>query len=146
MHSLFPTEDSMATYVNFYKSKTLELIKSQSYQLHGARGTRVDIVRNVINIASVHWAADYLIGLPLKTKENPKGLFTEQEVNGMLSLLFSATLQDVQPETSWTLEHTALPVAQVIQNIIKENLKQVGPKVRLFHSSLARHTELTMQH
>lgn len=61
----------------------------------------------------------------------------------MLSLLFSAALQDVQPELNWTLEHAALPISQVIQGIIKENLKQVGPKVCL-SPSFYRDTALTL--
>lgn len=70
----------------------------------GVPGTYVDIVRDVINIVSVHWAADRLVGhvdqesrtemtfsqqcgLPLKTKDNPRGLYTEQEVYDMFSTL-----------------------------------------------------------
>ena len=42
------------------------LIKRESYKISGIPGTRVDIVRNVINLVSVHWTADYLVRpLPL---------------------------------------------------------------------------------
>ena len=69
-------------------------------------GTYIDIV-NVINATSVHWAADRMVrfsfatiffshqksdsqcGLPLKTKQNPSGLYTEQEIYDMFSTLMS---------------------------------------------------------
>lgn len=38
-----------------------DLIKTWSYKIPGVPGTRVDIVRNVVNLVSVHWVADYLV-------------------------------------------------------------------------------------
>ncbi|TCD62866.1 hypothetical protein EIP91_006272 [Steccherinum ochraceum] len=128
LHSLFPTQDSMANYVNFYKSKTLELLKENSYKISGVAGTRVDIVRNVINLVSVHWAADYLIGIPLKTKANPKGMFTEQEVYDIFSLLFTCVFINVQPEHGWTLRTQAKQVGDVINSLIEKSINEASPR------------------
>ncbi|KAH8099451.1 heme peroxidase [Cristinia sonorae] len=128
LHSLFPTQDSLVNYVNFYKTKTLELLKENSYKISGVPGTRVDIVRNVINLVSVHWAADYLIGIPLKTKANPKGMFTEQEVYDIFSLLFTCVFINVQPEHGWTLRTQAKQVGDVINSLIEKSLNEVSPK------------------
>lgn len=51
----------MANYVEVYKGLAKKLIKENSYKLQGSPGTRIDIVRNVINLISVHWVADYLV-------------------------------------------------------------------------------------
>ena len=118
----------MANYIAFYKSKTSELIKSQSYQIDGVPGTRVDIVRNVINITSVHWAADYLIGLPLKTKENPKGMFTEQETYDIFMLLFTCVFINVQPEHGWSLRTQSKQMGDVINQLIEKSINEAAPR------------------
>ncbi|KAJ7160328.1 heme peroxidase [Mycena filopes] len=88
MHALFPTEASLSEYRTWYRDSVVRLIKERSWKYDGVAGNYVDIVKNVINTTSVHWAADPLCGLPLKTKDNPNGLYTEQEVYDMFSTLF----------------------------------------------------------
>ncbi|THH01371.1 hypothetical protein EW026_g1293 [Hermanssonia centrifuga] len=132
LHSLFPTKDKMAAYVDFYKNKTAALIKEYSYVIDTGDKTkpptmRVDIVRNVVNLISVHWVADYLVGIPLKTKAQPKGVFTEQEVYDMLSVLFSCVFLNLQPEHGWVLTHAAKQVADIINQMTEKNLNEASP-------------------
>lgn len=105
----------------------MELIKQWSYVLDGIPGTRVDIVRNVINLVSVHWAASYLVGIPLKTVASPKGVFTEQEVYDILSLLFTCVFIDVQPEHGWALRASAKQYGDVINSMIEKSLDEAAP-------------------
>lgn len=44
----------------------------------------------------------------------------------MLSLLFTCALLNVQPENSWTLEHGAMAIAPVVQQLIEQNLKELS--------------------
>lgn len=147
-HALFPNgKASVEAYAVMYKSLTADLIKENSYTINGVPGTRVDIVRSVISLVTVHWVADCIvsptpfvrptvadapqIGIPLKTKKTPDGLFTEQEVADMLALLTTCGFLNVVPEHSWVLEHTALEVVKPLQQIIEHNLKALTPaKVR----------------
>ena len=46
-----------------FKRMTSKFITENSYQLDGVSGTRVDIIRNVVNMVAVHWVADYLVNL-----------------------------------------------------------------------------------
>lgn len=69
------------------------------------------------------------IGIPLKTKENPKGMFTGQEVHDILSLLFTCGLINIQPENCWALEHGALAVSSVVSGIINQNINDLSPLV-----------------
>ena len=55
------SKDAMQEFVKYYVETTKMLIKRESYKISGIPGTRVDIVRNVINLVSVHWTADYLV-------------------------------------------------------------------------------------
>lgn len=127
-HALFPKgRQSLEFYAQAYKRMTEDLLKDYSYTIDGAPGKRVDVVGSVINLVTVRWVANYIMGIPLKTKADPKGLFTEQEVYDMLSLLFTCALMNVQPEHSWTLEHAALQVVEVLQKVIAQNVKDVSP-------------------
>ena len=47
--------------MDYYKTLTQKLIKAKSYKISGVPGTRVDIVRNVVNLIAVHWTSDYLV-------------------------------------------------------------------------------------
>ena len=51
----------MDGFVKFYADTTRKMIQDWSYTIPGVPGTRVDIVRNVINLVSVHWVAYYLV-------------------------------------------------------------------------------------
>ncbi|KAI0081382.1 heme peroxidase [Panus rudis PR-1116 ss-1] len=128
LHALFPEKSSISDYVSWYKQKTIEKIEENSYTIDGVPGTRVDIVRNVINLVSVHWVADYLAGIPLKTKANPKGLFTEQEVYDMLALMFTCVFINVQPEHGWALTHGAKQIGDVVLQLIEKSINEASPK------------------
>lgn len=61
----------------YYERKTTELLKEKSYKLAGVH--YVDVIRDVSNIAHVHFGSE-LFSLPLKTKEFPRGIFTEAQM------------------------------------------------------------------
>lgn len=128
LHALFPEPASLTAYTSWYKEKTIEFVLEHSYKIQGVPGTRVDIVRNVINLVSVHWVADWLIGIPLKTKANPKGLFTEQELYDMLTILFQCVFINVQPEHGWALRHGAKQVGDIVLQMIEKSLNEASPK------------------
>ena len=65
-HALFNngSKATMSAFAKAYGDMTRAMIEDWSYTLDGAPGTCVDIVCNVINLASVHWITDYLVRLP----------------------------------------------------------------------------------
>lgn len=69
------------------------------------------------------------MGIPLKTRANPKGLFIEREFYDTLSLLFTAALVNVQPRHCWTLGHGSKALAPVIQELIETSLDEAAPSV-----------------
>ncbi|KAG8854899.1 hypothetical protein FRB96_007299 [Tulasnella sp. 330] len=70
--------------VNFFGQKTVELLQERSYRLPGTQATRVNIVKDVINLLPVHFVATHVIGLPLKTPSHPNGTYFEKELREML--------------------------------------------------------------
>lgn len=70
----------------FYENITLQLLHEKSYKLAGVN--QVDIVRDVGNLANVHFAADVFC-LPLKTKEKPLGVYSETELYSIMACTYS---------------------------------------------------------
>jgi hypothetical protein len=70
MHALFPSKDSLDEYCAWYRLGVQRKIQERSWKYDGVPGTYVDIVKDVINVVSVHWAADRLVGFLLDLHMN----------------------------------------------------------------------------
>jgi len=128
LHALFSAKNSLEEYRAWYRDSVVQKIKERSWKYEGVPGTYVDIVNDVINATSVHWAADRMCGLPLKTKENPRGLFTEQEIYDMFSTLFQLTFLSISDnEHGFSLRWTAVQAGGVIQALIAKTILEVAP-------------------
>ncbi|TFK63860.1 heme peroxidase [Pluteus cervinus] len=128
LHALFPTTQSLDDYNKWYKDSVTQKIKDKSWTYNGVSGNYVDIVTDVINATSVHWAADRLCGIPLKTKENPKGLYTVQEVYDMFALIFQLTFLAIgDNEHGFSLRTTAIQIGGVLQALIANSILEVAP-------------------
>ncbi|KAF8579879.1 heme peroxidase [Ramaria rubella] len=128
LHALFPTKDSLTEYSEWYREQTKQKIQERSWKYDGVPGTYVDIVKDVINIVSVHWAADRLCGIPLKTKENPRALYTEQEIYEMFTTLFTLTFLAIDDnEHGFSLRWTAVQAGGVIQALVAKSVVEVAP-------------------
>ncbi|KAJ7078001.1 heme peroxidase [Mycena belliarum] len=129
LHALFPTESSLSQYRQWYRDSVTQLIKERSWKYDGVPGNYVDIVKSVINTTSVHWAADRLCGLPLKTKDTPHGLYTEQEVYDMFSTLFTLTFLSIDDnEHGFSLRWAATQSGGVIQALIAKAVLEIAPQ------------------
>lgn len=67
---------------SFYERMTLQLLHEKSYKLGSVN--QVDIVRDVGNLVNVHFAAEAFC-LPLKTKNNPRGIYSETELYSVMA-------------------------------------------------------------
>ncbi|KAI2792952.1 Linoleate 10R-lipoxygenase [Penicillium oxalicum] len=120
MSAAFATEDFLTLVKNFYEEVTLRLIKEKGANLVGTN--QVDITRDVGNLAHVHFASA-LFGLPLKTDENPRGLFTEHEMYMILATIYSALFYDVDPAKSLPLDSAASAVARQLGSVVEATVK-----------------------
>ncbi|GJC85452.1 psi-producing oxygenase A [Colletotrichum liriopes] len=104
----------------FYAGITEKLLTEKSYKLAGQ--THVDIIRDVGNIAHVHFASR-VFNLPLKTHQNPKGVFTEQEMYQILAAIFICIFFDIDPVKSFPLRQSAKEVTMKLGKLIETNVK-----------------------
>ncbi|KAJ4490906.1 heme peroxidase [Lentinula aciculospora] len=137
LHAIFPSQDSLDSYRRWYRDNVIQRIKERSWTYDGVPGRYVDIVNDVINVTSVHWAADRMCGIDVKTKDNPSGLYTEQEIYDMFSLLsdllnrFSLRgitfLSFGDNEHLFSLSTAAFQAGGVIQALVAKAILEVAP-------------------
>ncbi|KAI0108091.1 heme peroxidase [Daldinia grandis] len=106
----------------FYSHTTDQLIKEKSYKLAGQNF--VDIVRDVGNIAPVHFTSR-VFNLSLKTKENLKGIYSEQELYMALAVVFICIFSDIDPTKSFPMRHATKAIAGQLGQLIEANVKAV---------------------
>ncbi|KDQ18824.1 hypothetical protein BOTBODRAFT_28325 [Botryobasidium botryosum FD-172 SS1] len=90
---------SLEAIADYFFVKTQELIKEKSYTLIGKGTSVVNIVRDVFNLVPLHWASYEVAGIPLKSKDEPRGSILEQELYGMLKCLYTYIFMDMHPDT-----------------------------------------------
>jgi linoleate 8R-lipoxygenase/9,12-octadecadienoate 8-hydroperoxide 8R-isomerase len=99
----------------FYKETTLELLRSRSYKVAGVN--QVDIVRDVLNIAQVRFCAK-LFSLPLKSEENPHGIYTDAELYMVMAIVFTCIFYNVDPVKSFRLREAARKLTQDLGELV----------------------------
>jgi hypothetical protein len=126
MHAMVYRDDWHAHIKKFYAQMTEELLREKSYTLSGGssqtRQRYVDIIRDVGNIAHVHFASR-VFNLPLKTKKNPHGIYSEQELYMVLAVIFVCIFFDIDPVKSFPLRQAAHKVTQQLGKLIETNVK-----------------------
>lgn len=91
---------------------------------------------SVGNIAHVHFAAN-LFNLPVKTQENPKGIFTEHELWMALCVIHTSIFSDFEATKSFPLKMVSRKLASMLGKSIETIVKAVtaiGFASRLFDS------------
>ena len=122
MKALYPN-DWKREVKAFYQDITAKLLKKYTYQIGGANC--VDIVRDVTILAHTHFSAS-IFSLPLKTEENPRGIYTEQELSMILSVLSFAIFNDIDPTKSFALKTAAKMLAKTLGTLVLLNVESVA--------------------
>ena len=111
---------------NFYAEVVPKLFEKYSYPTSGTgSGHEADIVRDIINLANARLNAA-LFSLPIKTEESPRGIFTEQELYMLLTVLFSAIFFDGDIANSFKLRNAARELAGQLGQIVLLNCQAVA--------------------
>lgn len=122
MGQLFYQDEWRKDIRKFYEQTTLRLLHEKSCRV--ANFNQVDLTRDVGNLAHVHFAANTFL-LPLKTAQNPRGIFTEHEMRMAMCVMFTAVLLDFDPAKSFPLLAVAKKTATVLGKLIEANVKSV---------------------
>ncbi|KAI1148496.1 linoleate diol synthase [Nemania diffusa] len=107
----------------FIAETTDKLVQEKSYKLAG--NTFLDVVKDVGHIVPVHFAAR-TFGLPLKTKENPKGVYTEEELYAVLALIFVCLFYDIDHVKSFPLRQAAKTTTGQLGQLIEAHVKSIN--------------------
>lgn len=126
----------------FYEDITLQLLQRNSYKVAGVN--QVDIVRDVSNLAQIHFCAN-IFSLSLKTESNPRGVFTEVELYQIMALVFTCIFYDVDVSKSFQLEQASRKVAQQLGELVMANVELVHKAgfIASLVSQLHRHDTLS---
>ncbi|TFK65591.1 linoleate diol synthase [Pluteus cervinus] len=91
---------------SFYEA-TRKLINSRAATLVGGKAKAVDLVREVFRVAPVQWVATNIAGLSIKTKTDPDGDYTADELFDMLGDIYSFVFLDVEASKAMVLQRAA---------------------------------------
>lgn len=107
----------------FYEETTIDLLRRYSYQIAGVN--QVDIVRDIANLAQVHFCAS-VFSLPLKTDSNPRGIFAETELYQIMALVFASIFYDADAGKSFELNNGARMVTQQLGKLTSVNVEAIA--------------------
>lgn len=107
----------------FYEEITLKLLHEHSYQIAGVN--QVDIVRDIANIAQVHFCSN-VFSLPLKTESNPRGIFAESELYKIMAVVFTSIFYDADVAKSFELNNGARMATQQLGKLALANVEAVS--------------------
>lgn len=77
---------------------------------------------SVGNIAQAHFSAN-IFSLPLKTAENPHGIYTEREMYLVLTLMFIRVFFDLDPAKSFHLTQMAREHSQGLGKFVEKSVQ-----------------------
>jgi len=82
----------------------------------------LDIVGQVINFIPVHWLSNYIIGLPLKTRRNPRGAFTEEGLCHSFANIANYVYCNSDPSNDWFLRERSQAAFREIEPFLRGHL------------------------
>jgi hypothetical protein len=99
----------------------------------------VDIVRDIGNVAHVHFAAA-IFHLPLKTEDNPTGVFEEHELYMVLAVIFVTIFLDFDSSKTFALRKAGLEVTQALGQLVEAQVNIIS-KTKLISTLTDRFME-----
>jgi prostaglandin-endoperoxide synthase 2 len=114
------TADVESQVKTFYRNVTNQLLNGKSYNLAGNR--MVDLVRDVANLAPTLFVSS-IFNLPVQTKENSKGIYTEHELYAVLSTAAAAIFTDVDVVKMFPLREAAKTVTSQLSTLVERTVK-----------------------
>lgn len=107
---------------SFYENLTLKLLHKNAYKIAGSN--QVDIVRDIVKPAQVHFTAAVFC-LPLKSDQNPRGVYTESELYSVMALTLTCIFFNGDPTESFSLHQKAREAAQQLGKLLILNIQLI---------------------
>ncbi|KAH9961421.1 heme peroxidase [Lactifluus volemus] len=97
------------------------LIKSKKLNV-GPQTMYLDVVRDVINLIPVYWLSNNIVGLPLKTEQNPHGAYRDQELHSWFANIANYVYHDTERENEWFLRDQSQTATRETVRYLKGHL------------------------
>ncbi|KAI0060307.1 heme peroxidase [Artomyces pyxidatus] len=107
-------------------SLTHSLIRKKALQSSTPNVKYVDIVRDVINVLPIHWLANDILGLPLKTDGNSKGVYDDHKLYAMFASVSNYIYHNAEPCNDWILREQGRQAADEATQYIKAHLYRLA--------------------
>ncbi|KJZ74142.1 hypothetical protein HIM_06373 [Hirsutella minnesotensis 3608] len=120
LNRLFYKNDWKTVVKDFYSEISKELLAEKSFKIAGQ--IHCDVIRDIGNLAHTHFVAR-LLNLPLKSKTNPEGGFSEHELYAVLETIATSVSIDVDPVKSYPLRQKARELAVQLGSIVESNTR-----------------------
>ena len=111
---------------DFYETNTLDLLRAHTARIAGVN--TVDMVGNVGNLAQARFAAE-IFALPLKTEQNPHGVYSERELYLVMALVFTCVFYNLDPAKSFPLRQAARKVTQQLGQLLEGMIEPMSASV-----------------
>ncbi|KAG8898789.1 hypothetical protein FRC00_002305 [Tulasnella sp. 408] len=122
-----PTPVVLKKHVDYLERTTAMLLKEKSYTLVGDNKQSVNIVRDVINLLPAYFISEHVLGLPLKTPENPHGSALDQEVYLKFKEIYEFIFIDIaEPSTKVAKESTVKGYSQYFQDTVQAHIQSIA--------------------
>ncbi|KAJ7623211.1 linoleate diol synthase [Roridomyces roridus] len=118
---LFESPEHLDKVGTFFRDTTRKLVASHSFTIVNGKTNVVDIVRDVLKVVPVYWAAE-IAGIQLKTKETPHGDYTPSALYGILSDIYSFIFLETEKSKVMLLQSKIKTQIDTLLHHIKMNL------------------------
>lgn len=139
------TPTANTSHGEYFYNETLELLADKSYST-GPTTRTVDVVREVINCVSVHWAAAHVVNLSIRTSDNSPGKYSVYDLHYYLAVVFSYVYLNNRPASAWFLEQTSRRVAKELLAEISSLSGEVEKVAGTLHKTMDKLTKRFKQH
>ncbi|KII87382.1 hypothetical protein PLICRDRAFT_253826 [Plicaturopsis crispa FD-325 SS-3] len=119
--ALVNTPEAAIDIAQSFYDETVRKIKGHSYAVVGGSTLNIDIVRDVLKFVPLQWSSK-LAGISVKTKQNPHGVYSEQELFDKLADIYTFLFLEVDPASMMvTRERVRRSIDELLRHI-KDNL------------------------
>ncbi|KZT61366.1 heme peroxidase [Calocera cornea HHB12733] len=105
---------------------TKALIEKHSVVRPGFHSKQIDIVQTVINMVPVYFVANYILGLPLKTVDNPHGIYRPEQLYEAWANVGNYVLYDQYAPDEWFMRENATGAADIVKTEVRMNLERLS--------------------
>ncbi|KAF9477868.1 heme peroxidase [Pholiota conissans] len=130
LRAIFPDKATLTKFATWMAAITKSRIQEKSFRFPGSvnTGTYLDIVKDVINPVGVQWVCDKMMGISPKTKENPSGLYTYNELYDILSTLFTGNILNIDdPQHAFSINEASANGGAILGALTAKSIIEVSP-------------------